>query len=325
MARLRGADVKLAHLRSLRDEAITPSLIKDLRGMLGDKSNLVVAGIAEIAGTRGLTDLTLDLVAAFDRLMTDPETTDRGCRAVTAIVEALNKLEYDKPNVFLRGIQHVQEPIFATRNDMAGQLRGSCAFGLVRINHRNVVQLLADLLGDSDIKARTAAVQALGETSSPTAMPLLRFKARLGDEDPTVTAECLSAMIHIEPIESLSFVAEFLQSEDESVQEGAALALAETRSPEALAILQGAWPLAKESRLRDAVLLSISMLRLPAAIDFVVQVIADKNQDVAVAALSALAIHRHNPALLKRIGEVVKSCENPKLMAKFQRKFELSA
>lgn len=321
MSKPRGVDAKLIRLRALRDEALTPLLVDELRSYLDDKSGLVVAQASEIAGSRTCESLLPILAGAFDRFMIDPEVTDKGCRAKIAIVEALNKLEYDKPDIFLRGMNHVQDRIFGTDNDMAGQLRGSCAFGLVRINHRNVVLLLSDMLLDRDVKARTAAVQALGELGSPSALPLLRYKARTGDRDNGVTAECLSAIIRIEPSESLPFVAEFLHSSSEALQEGAALAIAESRSPEALPLLTDFWPRARISGIRDAVLLAISMVRMPAAIDFVVALIVNEDENVAMAALDSLAIHRHNSALVKRIEAEVNKSQLATLHAKFTKKF----
>jgi HEAT repeat protein len=76
------------------------------------------------------------------------------------------------------------------------------------MNYRYAVLLLADLLTDRTKTARVAAAQALGESRAPAAIPLLRFKARTGDREPEVTAECLSALM-----ESVPFVKEFLASE----------------------------------------------------------------------------------------------------------------
>jgi HEAT repeat protein len=321
MAKSRGVDAKLSRLKTLRSVAITPEVVAELRQSLGDPSNFVAAEAADIAGTRGVADLALDLVAAFDRFMIEPEKSDKLCRAKTAIVEALNKLEYDKPDVFLPGIRHVQEPIFGTDNDMAGSLRGNSAFGLVRINFRGVLILLADLLLDRDIKARTAAVQALGETGSPAALPLLRFKARIGDKDPGITGECLTALIHLEPIESLPFVTEFLHSGNEAIQEGAALALAESRRPEALQTLKDFWPQARHGASADVVLLAIAMSRLPAALDFLLEVLDDKNDTAALAALNALAIHRHNDQLRDRVAAMVAKRGDVALQTRFEKKF----
>src|SRR5438045_1708315 len=75
--------------------------------------------------------------------------------------------------------------------------------------------------------ARAAAAQALGAAGSAAAVALLRFKARVGDEEPEVMAACLAALMTAAPAESLAFVAEFLDAPSEAVREGAVFALAE--------------------------------------------------------------------------------------------------
>src|SRR5262245_11174561 len=103
MAKVRGVDAKLLRLRELRDEAITPQSMDELSTFVADKSSLVVAYAAEIAGNRTCEPLAAELARNFERFLVDPEKTDKGCRAKIAIVEALNKLECNKPDVFLRG------------------------------------------------------------------------------------------------------------------------------------------------------------------------------------------------------------------------------
>ena len=137
-----------------------PSTSSNCNKQLGDRSNLIVADAAEIVGERTLADLAPHLVAAFDRFMVDPEETDKLCRAKIAIVEALNKIEFDEEAVFLKGIRHVQmEPRWGGEEDSAGPLRASAAFGLVRINYHDVVLLLTDLLTDGDKIARSNAAR----------------------------------------------------------------------------------------------------------------------------------------------------------------------
>src|SRR5262249_42913102 len=159
-------------------------------------SNFVAAEAAVIVGKSKLVELVLDLEAAFDRFMIDPEETDKTCRAKIAVVEALNQLDFERPDIFLRAIRHVQyEPVWGGRRHTAAPLRAAAAFGLVRLNHRDILTLLADLLADPEKVARIAAVQSLEATGSVAAVPLLRFKARVGDEEPEVTAECFTALL----------------------------------------------------------------------------------------------------------------------------------
>jgi len=323
MAKSRSVDAKLSRLRALRQETATPQHLAEFRHALGDKSNLVAAAAAEIVGERILSDLTPDLVRAFDRFMVEPVENDKLCRAKIAIIEALNKIEYDKEDVFVCGIRHVQmEPCWGGKQDTAAPLRGSAAFGLVRINHSDVVLLLADLLADPEKVARSAAARALGETRAPAAIPLLRFKARMGDQEPEITAECLTALMLAAPKESLPFVAQFLDFPSEAIQEGAAFALAESRRPDALEILKATWPKARHGPLQEVLLLAISMTRLPAALDFLLEIMADDDQAPASAALSALTIHRHNESIKERIAAVVAKNGSAALQDCFKKKFE---
>ena len=129
------------------------------------------------------------------RLTVDGVLTSRSAAGVAklAIIETLNKIDSDEEAVFLQAIRHVQmEPRWGDPEDSAAHLRGAAAFGLVRMNHPGVVLLLVELLTDPEKIARCAAARALGESRLRTAVPLLRFKARTGDKEPEVIAECLA-------------------------------------------------------------------------------------------------------------------------------------
>jgi HEAT repeat protein len=319
MAKLRGVEAKLARLRSIRKEPVSPAVIGELKTLLADPCNFVAAEAAAIIGDARLRDLTPDLVAAFDRFMIDPEDTDKLCRAKIAIVAALNNLEYDQPDVYLRGVGHVQERSTNPQpHDSAGPLRGDSALGLVRINYPNVVNLLVDLLFDDERVTRVACVQAVEGSGSVAAVPLLRFKALAGDKEPEVTCECFSALLKLDP-ESVAFVARFLHHGNEAIQEGAALALGETRRAGAFEVLRDFSARLRLGTLLEAVLLAIAMLRSPAAVDYLVELVA--RNDAACAALSALAIHRHTDKIRERVAAAVAQTNNPSLQARFEEKF----
>jgi hypothetical protein len=322
MAKARGVEAKLSRLRTLRHEGAGPALLAELRQTLGDASNLVVAAAAEIVGARIFAELAPELAIAFERFMIDPVKRDKLCRAKTAIVDALNKLEYQQEDVFRRGIQHVQpEPVWGGTQDTAAQMRGDCAFGLVRLGCADVLILLVDLLLDKENVTRRAAAQALGASGRLAAVPLLRFKARVGDEDPAVIGECLTALMKLDAVESLAFVTEYLHAPPAEVQEGAAFALAESRRPEAFAILTDFWPRAHGAALQEVVLLAIAMMRLPEALDFLLAVLTGESRGQALAALAALRIHRHNKAIKERVAAAVAQTGDKSLQARFEAKF----
>jgi len=322
MEKKRGVEAKLGRLGSLGKEAISPASVAELRKFLADGSNLVVAEAATIVSKANVPGLEPDLAAAFDRFMIDAEVTDKQCRAKLTIVEALNKLDHERPEIFLRAIHHVQfEPVWGGTQDSAGHLRGAAAFGLARIGHRDALPLVVDLLVDPEKVARVAAIQALESMGSLAAVPLLRLKARVGDEEPEVTCECLAALLRREP-EAVAFVAEFLRGGDDAIREGAALALGETRPPGAFELLSDCAAGLSSGSLQEAVLLAIAMLRQPAAIDFLIGQISKEH--TTRAAVSALAIHRHNEAVRERVASAITSLKDPDLTAWFQRKFSVA-
>src|SRR5262249_26087172 len=140
--------------------------------------------------------------------------------------------------------------------------------------------------------------------------------------DPAVTSECLTALMVAAPRESLAFVADFLHSHHDAVQEGAALALAESRRPDALDVLLRYWPKARGESLREALLLAISMTRLPAAFDFLLEIVGGDDRAAALATLSALAIHRHNPSIKERVAAAVAQKGEAAMQEKFTKKFQ---
>jgi HEAT repeat protein len=96
-------------------------------------------------------------------------------------------------------------------------------------------------------------------------------------------------------------------------------ALAETRRPEALAVLRDYWPVAPDE-LREALLVALATFRLPAANDFLIGLIAGKDPS-ARAALSALAIHKENPKITARIAAAVDANGAPAVREWFSKKF----
>jgi hypothetical protein len=135
----RGFDAKVAQLHAMRNQPATSESTEELRRYLADASSFIVAEAARIVKDQAVRDLVGDLVAAFDRLMIDPQESDKQCRAKIEIVDALNRLECAEPHVFLRGLTHRQDPRFGDPGqDAAGALWAFCAFGLARINHPGV-------------------------------------------------------------------------------------------------------------------------------------------------------------------------------------------
>jgi HEAT repeat protein len=320
----RTTETKLVRLRSLRGAPVSPELLQELGDALADSSNLVVADAAALVAEARLVDLAPALTAAFDRFLVNPTKTDKLCRAKIAIAEALNQMDFAEEDTFWRGARYVQfEPVYGGERDTAAPLRISCAFSLVRVHARGVLALLVDLLSDPEKDARLGAAQALAYSETEAAGLLLRLKARVGDSEPDVVSECFTGLFKLAPPEAVPFVAEFLEAPDRAVQESALLALGDSRRPQAFEVLKAFWERLIDAELREPVLMSLSLLRLPAASDFLVGLVETGTRSIAEAAISALALHRYDDRLRERIAVIVSQKEHQALQGHFQDRFRI--
>ncbi len=312
-------DRKLECLDELRSASDPAAAIERLRKALQDRNNYVVSKAAAIAAELQLTDLTPDLLAAFDRFLIDAVKTDPQCWAKTAVAKALKNLGHRGPAVFLRGLSHVQmEPVWGGREDSATALRGACALALVdcHLDDLEILTYLADALADAEKPVRIDAAIAIAQLGRPEGAPLLRLKATLGDREPEVTGQCFAALLGLQPRESVDFIGRFLKAKDDDVRMEAAGALAQSREPQAVRLSIEFWrqPLPPEAR--GALLLSLSASPLPESAEFLLSVVSEGALDLAAAALAALASSRFCSSMRERTAVAVEArgdaeaCEN---------------
>lgn len=286
------------------DEA-TYALLKKL---LAGRHSIPAARAADMVAEFELPGLEDDLVHTFQRFMKSPIKNDRGCSAKTAIIKALDALGYYDAEIFLAGLEHVQlEPVyggrpeFGSKDDTAAAMRGRCAAALIRLRHPDAMRFLVQLLHDPWPECRLGAVAAARYAGNEAAELLLRSKALSGDPDPQVTGDCLAGLMEMAPAESLSFVARFLNSEDEGIAEQAALALGESRLPEAFPVLMEAWKNARFTDNKIAFLLPLALLRTDESLDYLISRVREGSASTARAAVQALAIVRHDPEQAKSV------------------------
>ncbi len=336
---------KLDALTPLRGQPHTQEAHEVLKRALGDKSNFVVAAAAEVLSETDPPELLALLIPAFEPFMKDPLRTDKGCKAKTAIAAALHRTEppiRDRKDLFLRGLRHIQkEPAWGGSVDTAVELRGTCALGLSGLGYSGVIDDLAELLADPERGARAAAARAIGCAGFPEGVPLLRFKALTGDEDPQVLVECFGALLSLSPKDALPFVGRFLtrrsqpkehpllaQLDDEEDRQGddpaeaAALALGQSRLDQALPLLSAYVESLRPGKQRVA-LLALSTLRTPAAIDYLLSLVGRGQEATARQAVEALAVHRYDPTLRPRVEQalVQRPQMNPRLAEAAKRAF----
>jgi hypothetical protein len=177
---------------------------------------------------------------------------------------------------------------------------------------------LTALLNDPEPGARIGAVRAIACGNPREAELLLRAKVLAGDAEPQVLGECFTALLDVEPDESIGFVAAHLSHGDGAVRELAALALGESRLDAALAPLKEAWGgvlLADE--FRRALLRAAAAQRSEAAFDWLLEIAAEARVTVALEVLEALAIYKHNPKLLQRLEGALGERGDPVLLERF--------
>jgi HEAT repeat protein len=253
-----------------------------------------------------LEQLKDDLIVAFERYMANSWQKDKGCAAKTAIAEALYRTGCTQESIYLQGIHYRQlEPVYGGREDTAAKLRVVCALGLVRMNYPQVMSELADLLADPEPEARTGAVRAVGYAGQEAGVPLLRFKVRTGDEKTEVLHECFNALLRLSPGSSLPFVAGFLDDEEITICEAAAIALGESRMAEAFDILKTSWEKRLDPDLRRTELLAMALLRHESAIEFLLSLVADGSATNARDAMAALGMYQGDEEVWRRVQVLV--------------------
>ncbi len=327
MAKTQSLQTKLARLRELNGQPHSDALIKGLAAALRDSSNFVVAEAAELIGKGLFSELTPNLVEAFTRFLDKPLKKDPQCRAKIALIEALNQLEFTDENFYLRGVHYVQaEPVWGGTQDTAVPIRLAFASSLVRLRYPEAMSLLVDMLAtpyslEAGKALRVGAAQILTYAGTDAAALLLRLKVRLGDPEEEVISECFTGILEITKETGVLFVAEYLASENQALQEAALLALGSSRQAAAFGILKS---FAERCicDIQETAHVALALLRLPAATDFLLSLVADPSSTVAGNALKALAVHRYDPRIRQRTADAVAQNGTTSLRELFAKRFD---
>ena len=322
----RGFDKELAELEALGEmlkagPAPDAGQIERLRRALAHRNNFLVGKAAKLVVDTELFALLPEVLAAFDRFFIDAAKTDPQCWAKNALVKTLVKLEHRQKDAYLRGLRHHQmEGTWGGSSDTAGALRGTCTHALVDcpgISDADLLTILLEPLVDTDKTVRMEAARAIGQVGGVSAALVLRLRALLGKDEPEVIGAVYSALLAVEGERAIALVAAALKEGDDLAAE-AAFALAEMRTPEALAALTarlcaGADAHSHSHSWFGSVLLSaIALTRLPEAMDFLVALIARDARE-APSAIEAISRIAPNPELRARVQQAVEQAGSPRL------------
>jgi HEAT repeat protein len=321
---------QLAALDALRQQP-PEARIEPLRKALTNRSNFIVAKAADLIRDLSLTQLTPELLTAFDHFFEDPTKTDPQCWAKNAISKALAAFEHQDATVFLRGMKHIQpEPSYGGPSDSAGTLRATCALALVQcrsLREPDLLTHLIELLADKDKSVRTEAARAIEQVGSPSAALLLRLRTILDsnlrsrkpgeepEEEPEVLGACYSGILRIEGPSAIPWVAKFLASEDDPAAE-AALAIAGTHSMQAFEVLREHLAQASDPWFRSVLLSAIALTRQEAAQEFLLDQVRTESQQ-AEAAIEAILRAAPSDESVKRLETLVAG--NPYLARAFAK------
>ena len=297
------ADVDVAEAR--------PQLAKALRA----KTALIVGRAAKIAASRYINDLLPDIETALARFFDLPGEKDAGCLAKNALVDACDDLESSNTDLFVRGVHCVQlEPVWGGQEDRAAGIRARSLMALFRLRHHRAILEAARLLADPWPAARAGAARAIANGSPLPGVPLLRYKALIGDENPRVTEQALGALLALDPDESLDFVAGLLASSDETVADMAAMALGESRLESACdpliarveLLAQDPLP-SRSSRPMRVVLVALAVLRRSRATQCLIEMIRHAPSKQAIGAIEALATFSYDRDLANQVRDAARA------------------
>jgi len=308
----------LARLHALENASLTDAAREELLRALGHQNNVIIARAADIMGGSGKTEFIQPLLERGERLFKGGTDADKQCRGKEAIVRALDALGNTWEAIYLRGIRWVQmEPVWGGRADTAANLRGLCAQALARMDHPDAHFEIMNLLVDKEMPARIAAVNALAYLGDEKSELLLRLKTLTGDEMPAVLGACFAGLLTITPERSVPFVAGFVSSGDAELAERAALALGESRRPEAFAALRRCWDDLVDFTFRKTLLLAIGLIRSEESFNFLLTVVRDEGRSAALRALEALAIYAAEERRREQIREAVEASGDEKVREAF--------
>jgi hypothetical protein len=134
---------------------------------------------------------------------------------------------------------------------------------------------------------------------------------------------CAHALLRIHHRTALLDVTPLLFDDyDVTRAEAAALALGESRAQGAFEALRRGWEKHRSGRAAEGVLLGIALLRSDKANDYLVSLVEGAPEGEAALALSALALHRHDKAIVLRLGPVVRGRKSRRLAEVFAAKIE---
>ncbi len=311
-------EAKLNKLALLARDLPSRSAREELTKVLLGKDNFVIARAARLIARAGDRELVPVLVDALGRLLNMPA----GCRAKSAILEALDDLQYEGTEPFVRGISYRQmEPVYGGQVDTAADLRATCAIMLARRYYQDIYFEMARLLVDQEASPRLAAVSVLTALGSECGEALVVMRVLTGEQDPMVLRKCFSGLIAADTDRSWSFVTGFLDSTDLVLAESAAIAVGESHNKHAFPVLRETWERNADMERKSTLLLALALTRDDEAIEYLLRMIREERAPQATRVLQAISIYSADERIRERVHEAVSSRGEREVTEAYERAF----
>jgi HEAT repeat protein len=302
----------------------TPILV----GALRDRYHYVGWLAAKILGQRCDPETVPALVECFAWMCEEGKTRDPGCRIRVELATMLGNLGYtEAAEVLAVGLRTVQMemdgPVLV---DTALRLRGCCALALSQIRPPGALLEITLLLfgtvrtadGYVEVRAPEEAATALGYWGDPAAiLPLAAILGRPALATPEVVASCMDAIVELQAPEATSLLAPYLQGSGAAhggdtafLCARAALALARTRRPETLSILEACLGSTADESC-ETVAIALASLRSDEARDALLRASSHPRSSVRAATAAGLALFpdEETRAVLQRMAASDRSAQ----------------
>ena len=194
--------------------------------------------------------------------------------------------------------------------DTAVGVRTRSAHALARLGHIDSLLVLGEQIADPEASVRRSAVEALVVHGQREAAALAVLKLRIGDEDPLVIAECLSALLALAPDVGLVEARKCLEGGSDELRELAALVLGESRLSDVLELLLELFSEAFSSDQRQPLITALGLQRSKRAHAVLFELIREAGEVDARRAVQAFRVHRENPRVMQALEQAAQLSEH---------------
>jgi HEAT repeat protein len=266
----------------------------------------VLLRAAHIARAASIEGIAPDLALAFTRLLPLGAAVDPGCHAKIAVLDALDASAWPGEEPFITAVRVVQrEKAFGPpyHVDTAAGVRARGVLALMRQGYRDLPLIAAELLADPEAAARGAAADALGAHGLRDAAGPLISRIAHGDEDPTVTVSCFTALLALAPDWTMAMLRRGHCGAREIDRELASVALGTSRREDALDLLIDWLSTSVAASVRETMLVAIGLHRTERALAVLLERLADGPELDAIAAARGLRARRFDAGVVARATE----------------------